>query len=123
MGRRDLARRGKAGEQWAARALLACGYRLLARRWRIPGGEIDLIAEDHGGFAFVEVKTRYGTAFGLPEESVTSRKLSFLHRAAEQWLVQHVGDRPVAWRVDVVSVQMGRDHLPYRITIFPYFEV
>jgi putative endonuclease len=123
VGKRDLVARGNRGEMWAARALRAAGYRILARRWRIPGGEIDLIAEDQDGYAIVEVKARYSRAFGTPEEAVTARKLSFLHRAAEQWLSLQVADAPVAWRVDVVAVEMAGDHLPRRITIFRYFEL
>jgi putative endonuclease len=123
MGRRDLVRRGNLGEAWAARALQASGYRILARRWRIPGGEIDLVAEDRDGYAFVEVKTRTGSTFGRPEEAVTERKLSFLHYAAEQWLAQHLGDAPVDWRIDVVAVELAPSQIPHRITIFRYFEV
>ncbi|MBA3532059.1 MAG: YraN family protein [Ardenticatenales bacterium] len=125
MGRRDLHARGNRGELWAARALRAAGYRILARRWRIPGGEIDLIAEDGDGYAFVEVKTRQDHRFGSPEAAVGRRKLARLHRAAEQWLADEVGDAPVAWRVDVVAVEMDAHQgaLPRRITIFRYFEV
>lgn len=123
MGRRDLATRGRAGERWAERALRAAGYRILARRWRIPGGELDLVAEDREGYAFVEVKSRRGVAFGPPESAVTATKLARLHRAAERWLAEQVGDAPVAWRVDVVAVELDRQQRPYRITIFRYFEV
>ena len=38
-------RRGRLSEWVAAAALLAKGYRILARRTRTPYGEIDLIAE------------------------------------------------------------------------------
>lgn len=117
-----LAARGAQGERWAERALRAAGYQILARRWRIVGGEIDLIARDAGGYAFVEVKSRSGRAFGPPELAVTARKLERLHYAAQQWLAEQVGDLTVAWRVDVVAVEMGRQQQPHRITIFQYFE-
>ncbi len=123
MGRRDLAARGKRGERWAARALQAAGYRILARRWRIVGGEIDLIATDRDGLAFVEVKTRQGNRFGPPQLAITPRKLELLHRAAEQWLAEQVGDAPIDWRIDVVAVEVDRQQLPIRITIFQYYEV
>lgn len=125
MGRRDLHQRGRWGEQWAARALQLSGYRILARRWRIPGGELDLVAEDRSGYAFIEVKTRQGRSFGLPEAAVTRRKLALLHQAAEQWLAEQVGDAPVPWRIDVVAVELAAGTLapPTRITIFRYFEL
>ncbi|MGB0384907.1 MAG: YraN family protein [Ardenticatenaceae bacterium] len=123
MGRRDLVKRGRRGEAWAAIALRAAGYRILDRRWQIHGGEIDIIAQDEDGFAFVEVKTRQGRAFGYPEEAVNNRKLARLHRTAEQWLAKKVGNRSVNWRIDVVAVEMGRTQVPWRITIFRYFEL
>ena len=123
MGRRDLAQLGRWGERWAARALRAAGYRILASRWRIPGGEIDLIAEDADGLAIVEVKTRQSVRYGPPETAISPRKLALLHRAADQWIATHFGDAPVAWRVDVVAVLLDRTRLPRRIVIYRYFEV
>ncbi|MGH2542037.1 MAG: YraN family protein [Ardenticatenaceae bacterium] len=115
--------RGNRGERWAAEALRAAGYQILARRWRIPGGEIDIIARDRDGFAFVEVKSRKGAAFGAPETAVTHRKLALLHRAAEQWLLQRIGDRPTSWRIDIVAIELDHHDRPHRITIHQYFEV
>ena len=123
MGRRDLVQRGREGEAWAAHALRAAGYRILARRWAKHSGEIDIIALDADGFAFVEVKTRRGRAFGYPEEAVSDRKLARLRRTAEEWLAKKVGNKSVDWRIDVVAVEMGRKQIPWRITIFRYFEL
>lgn len=123
MARRDLVKRGRVGEAWAERALRAAGYRILARRWRSHRGEIDLIALDADGFAFVEVKTRQGRAFGYPEEAVNDRKLERIRYTAEQWLRKKVGNRFVDWRIDVVAVEMGPKQIPWRITIFRYFEL
>ena len=117
----ERVRLGTRGERYAAHALQAAGYQILARRWRIPGGEIDLIAQDEAGFAFVEVKTQGYPRRGPPEDAVTPRKLQLLHRAAQQWLGQHVGDEAVSWRVDVVAVELDRARIPYRITIFQFF--
>ncbi|MCB0076155.1 MAG: YraN family protein [Anaerolineales bacterium] len=115
--------RGEAGERWAARALRACGYHLLDQRWRIVGGEIDLIARDGDEYVFVEVKARRGDRFGTPELAVTPRKLTFLARAAEQWLADAIGDAPATWRIDVVAVELDRRDQPTRITILQQFEL
>ena len=122
MARRDRVARGTRAERIAADALRASGYRLLARRWRIPGGEIDLIAEDADGIAIVEVKARRGGTPGGTAEAVTPRKLGFLHRAAQQWLLATLGDREVAWRVDVVAVSLDAADRPTRIEIIRFFE-
>lgn len=47
------------GAEWAALVYLRCkGYRILARRYQVRGGEIDVIARRGDTLAFVEVKLR-----------------------------------------------------------------
>ena len=46
------------GESFACWWLRLHGYRILARNWRVPGGEIDIVARRGGVVAFVEVKAR-----------------------------------------------------------------
>lgn len=122
MNRSHPVQRGNEGEQWALMALLATGYTILARQWRTPGGELDVVARDKEGYVFIEVKTRFGVNRGDPAEAVDRRKLGFLHRAAEQWLARHAGTLDTAWRVDVVAVEMQKG-VPYRITIHQFYEV
>lgn len=50
--------RGRRAETLAAWWLRLKGWRILARRARVPGGEVDLIARRGGIVAFVEVKQR-----------------------------------------------------------------
>ena len=49
---------GDSGERIAAMFLEQRGYRVLARNWRSPSraGEMDLVAEDADGLAFVEAR-------------------------------------------------------------------
>ncbi len=83
------------------------GYRVLARNWRCPSGEIDLILERRGVVVFSEVKTRSSTAFGLPAEAVDRRRQSRLRAAAATW-IRSTGAHPTELRFDVVSVLPGR---------------
>ena len=55
---------GKNGEDQACRELERRGYVILARRYRLRMGEIDIVARDGQTVVFVEVKTRSGDAFG-----------------------------------------------------------
>ena len=51
-------RAGISAESRAAAFLIAKGFRILARRWRSPVGEIDIIARRRRLLVFVEVKAR-----------------------------------------------------------------
>ena len=97
---------GRTGERLAAEELVRCGYRIVERNFRCRYGEIDLIAEEGGDLVFVEVKTRRGTAYGLPEEAVTLRKQQKIMQVASFYLDLHdCSER--AWRIDVVAVQLS----------------
>ena len=97
---------GRLGERLAAESLLSRGYRILERNFRCRYGEIDLVAEDEQDLVFVEVKTRRGTAYGLPEEAVTPRKQHKIVEVAGYYIDVH--DCPErSWRVDVVAVQLS----------------
>lgn len=100
------ARLGRAGEEAAARWLEGRGMRILARCFRVRGGEIDLVARDGSTLVFVEVKSRSGLSFGRPSEAVDRRKRARLVRAAALYLLAHGGEeRPC--RFDVVEVLAG----------------
>ncbi|HEY8450248.1 MAG TPA: YraN family protein, partial [Bacillota bacterium] len=62
------------GEEAAAAYLRQCGFAILRRRYRCPGGEVDLVCRDGQYLVFVEVKTRATGRAGQPEEAVTPAK-------------------------------------------------
>lgn len=78
--RRGAWRRGWRAESAAALALRLKGYRILARRFRGPGGEIDLVARRGDTLAIVEVKTRADPDAALT--AVTPRQRARVERAA-----------------------------------------
>ena len=86
-GRRAAERRGRGAERLAAALLRAKGYRILARRFRSPAGEIDLVAARGRVLAFVEVKRRRDLAEAA--ESVTAKGRARIARAAEHFLLRH----------------------------------
>src|ERR1700719_4854841 len=51
-------RLGLSAESRAAMLLIAKGYRIAARRWKTPFGEIDIVARRRRALVFVEVKAR-----------------------------------------------------------------
>src|SRR5687768_4731002 len=100
---------GRIGEAVAARWLRRRGWRVVAERFRNGHRDVDLIVERDGTVAFVEVKTRHGTAFGDPIEAVSWRKRRELIRSAMVW-ADRFGSPGASYRFDVVGVVIvGRD--------------
>ncbi len=110
-------RLGRRGEAWAAAELTRRSYTILARNWRCPYGEIDIVAEHDGWLVFVEVRTRRGRALGTPEASITPRKQARLIRAAESYLLD-IGAGDIDWRIDVVAIELSPDGRSKRITVY-----
>jgi putative endonuclease len=92
--------------------LIAKGFRILARRWRSPVGEIDIIARRRSLLVFVEVKAR--ETLDDAAWSVTERQRSRIIAAAEAWLAQNADDRIHDIRFDAMLVAPGRipRHVP-----------
>ncbi|MBI4579230.1 MAG: YraN family protein [Planctomycetes bacterium] len=99
---------GRLGEQQAERFLRRLRYRTVARNYRCPLGEIDLIMLDRSTVVFVEVKSRRGTDHADPEDSVTRAKQERLGRCA-QYFLRHTHSESRACRFDVVAVTHGAD--------------
>ena len=98
-------RRGLSAESRAALLLIAKAYRILARRWKTPFGEIDIVARRRGVLVFVEVKARASIAEAL--EAVTERTKERVMGAAELWLARHPQDAAGDIRFDVIVVTPG----------------
>lgn len=95
---------GAWGERLAARHLVAAGLRVVARNWRCPAGEIDIVAWEEDVLVVCEVKTRRGDAFGPPAAAVVPAKARRLRQLAALWLAEEESARPAEVRFDVVSV-------------------
>jgi len=107
----DRVRLGRAGEDAALRFLKKNGFKIVERGFRLLRGEIDIIAYDRATLVFVEVKTRSGTGFGVPEESVTAAKQDQIRKIAQLYLMKkRLGDIPC--RFDVVSVSLDERDRP-----------
>jgi putative endonuclease len=94
---------GERGEEFAARFLRRCGYKILVRRFKSRGGEIDLVCRDCVWLVFVEVKTRETEEFGAPSEFVQRKKQRHLSKAALDYL-RLLNNPPIRWRFDIVEV-------------------
>lgn len=97
---------GLSAESRAAAYLIAKGYRIVARRWRSPVGEVDIVARRRQVLVFVEVKAR--AQLDSAAESVTERQQRRIAAAAAAWLSQHPDDGTCDIRFDAVLIAPGR---------------
>ena len=93
---------GKKGEQLVEAKLKAQGCKILARNFRTPFGEADLIVADGEEIVFVEVKARTGASYGSPKESVGAAKQRRYYKIAQFYGLK-TGEEPNA-RFDVAEV-------------------
>jgi putative endonuclease len=98
-------RLGLSAESRAAMLLIAKGYRIVARRWKTPVGEIDIVARRRSDLVFVEVKAR--GSLDDAAESVTERTKQRIITAAELWLAGHPDDVSCFIRFDAIMVAPG----------------
>ena len=102
---------GVSAEARAALYLAAKGFRPLAKRWRCPVGEIDLVVKRGSLLVFVEVKAR--PRLDEAAEAVLPRQRRRIVAAAEAWLAAHPEHAGYDMRFDAVLVAPGR--LPQHI--------
>jgi putative endonuclease len=99
---------GRRAESLAAVHLESAGLRIVARNWRQPEGELDIVADDSGTCVFVEVRSRTGEERGHALEAITPQKRARVVRAARLYLD---AEAPAAagFRFDVVAVTFWDD--------------
>lgn len=106
---------GVRGEEIAASFLADSGMTIVARNWRHPLGEVDIVAVEPGYWVIVEVKTRTGRGAGDPLEALTPTKVRRLRRLSAAWeQKQHTGQRKC--RIDAVGVTFdfwGHPHIEH----------
>ena len=100
---------GRHAEDLALAALTAEGLRLMARNYRCPQGELDLVMIDGETLVMVEVRFRRERGFGGAAASVNTRKQQKLLHAAQHFLQQDARYRRQPLRFDVVAVSETTD--------------
>jgi putative endonuclease len=93
---------GSWGEEKASGFLAEKGYEIIEKNYRYKHMEVDLIAIHKNTLIFIEVKTRSGTGFGMPEEFVNYTKSRLILKAAEHYIFDKDWQKDV--RFDIVSI-------------------
>src|ERR1700676_2454309 len=99
-------RTGLSAETRAAAYLMAKGYRILAKRYRTPYGEIDLVARKRRLVAFIEVKAR--ASLDEAAYAVTPRQQARIIEAAQAWLMAHPEHAEFELRFDAMLIAPRR---------------
>jgi len=120
---------GRRAEDLVAAYLQTLGMRIVARNWRRPEAELDLVVLDNRVCVFVEVRSRTGLDRGHPLESINARKRAQIIRGARLHL-QTAAEIPGvnAYRFDAVGVvfdpdggQPQTDHVPDAFSVEDMF--
>lgn len=96
---------GNDGETNAADFLSQQGLTLVARNYRCPLGEIDLIARDGAHWVFIEVKTRHDEGFATVVEQISSAQCQRIRRCAQFYLLSRkLDEHQTPMRFDVIAI-------------------
>jgi putative endonuclease len=93
---------GKDGENAAVGYLKTKGYEILHTNWRRGHYELDIVARTVDELVVVEVKTRTGSRFGVPEDAVDNRKIKHIVSATDIYIKIFNIDLPA--RFDIISI-------------------
>ncbi|MCU0901997.1 MAG: YraN family protein [Cypionkella sp.] len=98
---------GLSAEDQVAQLYDRAGCAVVARRWRGPCGEIDLIARDGAEVIFIEVKQ--ASSHARAAERLTPRQMARIYASAECFLGGEPAGAHTPARFDVALVDgMGR---------------
>jgi putative endonuclease len=100
--------KGKLSEAVAADFLKKQGLTVVAQNVRCTLGEIDLVARQGNIHVFVEVKSRFASGRGLPQEAITRTKQRRITRLAQWYIKQHRLQHQSA-RFDVIAITWQGD--------------
>lgn len=103
--RRQAWQFGRTAEFFAVLLLVSKGYKILARRYKTPVGEIDLVARRGRMLCFIEVKGRRNNSEEIP---VTSRQMNRIGRASLLFVQSRAGLEDDDMRFDIVLVRPWR---------------
>jgi len=97
---------GRWAETGAALSIRCRGYRIVARRFKCPVGEIDIVAQRGNVLSFMEVKARQDLSTAA--ESLGPRQIQRITRAAEAFLMQRPEWADCDIRFDMILVRPWR---------------
>ncbi len=116
---------GKIGEEIAKRFLEKQGYKIIEQNYRTKYAEIDLVTcpskfhfaklgrAKEKELVFVEVRTKVGENFGMPEETINKKKMRKLRRNAATYAAIKKWSGP--FRIDAICIVLKPDYSVERL--------
>lgn len=120
-GNQTSAPRGKAGEDAACEYLKKQDCIIIARNYRIKGGETDIIAEKGDEIIFCEVKTRKFGALDGGQGAMTKAKMKRIIKTAEYFIRENPQYEGYFRRFDTAYVTVTSEKIP-RVLDIEYYE-
>ena len=99
---------GKISEDRAVAYLMARGYVIRDRNWRIGHKELDIVAQKNDTLAIVEVKARKSDRYGDAVDAVTDDKIYKIVQAAEAYVRYHRINLNVRFDIIAITGEPGR---------------
>lgn len=99
---------GEIAEDVVAGYLKKRKYKVLARNWEKPWGELDIVARKKKCIIFVEVKALRSVSgdFFRPEEHFTHEKARKVMNTAHSWLSENDYKEDTEYRIDLAAVEL-----------------
>ena len=110
--------KGNLGESIAKKYLEDKGYKILEQNYRNKYGEIDLIAKEknNDSLVFIEVKTRIGEQFGIPEDAINFKKKAKLIKNAQAYISWNKKAKNFnSYRIDAICIVLDEGEQIKRI--------
>jgi len=104
----NLLKIGRLGEEIAKKYLQANRYAIIEQNYRTKRAEIDLVALYKGILIFIEVRTKRGERFGIPEESLNRKKRIKLTGNAKAYVVKKKWQK--TYRIDTICIVLDNNY-------------
>ena len=104
---------GQISEDRAVAYLMARGYTIRDRNWRLGHKELDIVAQKNGTLAIVEVKARRSDRYGDPVDAVTDDKIHKIVQAADAYVRYHRINLNVRFDIIAITGEPGQQAIEH----------
>lgn len=112
-GKGEHLKTGKLGEEMARQYLKKKGHKIIEQNYKTKYGEIDLVSQEGKELVFVEVRTRQGEDYGLPEETLKPKKLKKVLLNAQAYINTKKWQGKA--RIDAICIVLGEKKTVQRL--------